>query len=58
MYKFVIYSITGFRGISNYDTHAQALEAARFRTDCTGIPWFVSAIYIPERVGQPTLLLC
>ena len=51
MYKFVIYSITGFRGISNYDTHAQALEAAQFRTNCTGIPWFVTTIYIPERVG-------
>ena len=58
MCKFVIRCITGFQGSSYYDTHAEALNAAKFRTNCTGLPWFVEVVLIPERVGQPTLLLC
>ena len=50
MYKFIIRCITGLQGSSYYDTQAEALNAAKFRTNCTGLPWFVDAVLIPKRV--------
>ena len=49
MYKFIIRCTTGLQGISYYDTHAEALNAARFRTNCTGLTWYVDAVYIPKK---------
>ena len=46
MYKFAIFCITGLQGSSYYRTYQEALEAARFRTNCTGLPWHVSAIKV------------
>lgn len=46
MYKFAIQCITGLQGSSYYSTHAEALNAAKWRTNCTGLPWFVTAILI------------
>ena len=46
MYKFIIICITGFRGSSYYSTHEEALNAVRFRTNCTGLPWYVSAVKV------------
>ena len=46
MYKFMIVCVTGFQGSSYYSTHAEALNAAQFRTNCTGLPWFVTAIKV------------
>lgn len=43
--KFIIMSITGVQGCEYYDTHAAALKAAKFRTSCSGIPWYVTAVY-------------
>ena len=46
MYKFTIFCITGLQGSSYYSTHEEALNAARFRTKCTGLPWYVSAVKV------------
>ena len=50
MYKFVIRCITGLQGSSYYNTQAEALNAAKFRTNCTGLPWFVDVVLIPKKV--------
>lgn len=49
MYKFIIRCITGFQGGSYYSTHAEALNAAKFRTNCTGLIWYVDSVYIPKK---------
>lgn len=49
MYKYVIRCITGLQGCSYYSTHAEALEAARWRTHCTGLPWYVDAVLVKVR---------
>ena len=49
MYKYIVRCITGLQGISHYNAHAEALDAARFRTNCTGLMWYVDAVYIPEK---------
>ena len=46
MYKYAIFCITGLQGSSYYSTHEEALNAARFRTNCTGLPWYVSAVKV------------
>ena len=46
MYKYAIYCVNGFKGIGYYNTHAEALDAAKLRTNCTGIPWYVTAIKV------------
>lgn len=46
MYKFIIMCVTGFRGSSYYSTYGEALNAARFRTNSTGLPWYVSAVKV------------
>lgn len=48
MYKYIIRCITGVQGSSYYSTHAEALNAARFRTYCTGIPWYVDAVKVRD----------
>ena len=49
MYKYIIRCITGLQGGSYYNTHAEALNAANFRTNCTGLIWYVDAVYIPKK---------
>lgn len=46
MYKYIIRCITGLQGSSYYHTHAEALDAARFRTNCTGLPWYVDVVKV------------
>lgn len=46
MFKFAIFCVNGFKGAGYYNTHAEALEAARLRTSCMGIPWYVSAVKV------------
>lgn len=46
MYKYAIYSCNGLRGCVLYDTHAEALAAARLRTNLSHSPWIVSAIKV------------
>lgn len=46
MYKYIIRCITGFQGGAYYSTHAEALEAARWRTYCTGLDWYVDAVWV------------
>ena len=46
MYKFIIRCITGLQGSSYYSTQAEALEAAKWRTNCTGLPWYVDAVLV------------
>ena len=46
MYKYIIRCVTGLQGSSYYRTHAEALNAAKFRTNCTGLPWYVDAVKI------------
>ena len=47
MYKYAIFCITGLQGSAYYRTHEEALNAAIWRTNCTGLPWSVSAIKVP-----------
>lgn len=49
IYKYQIMCITGLAGSSYYNTHEEALNAAQWRTNCTGLPWFVNAVLV--RVG-------
>ena len=46
MYKYIIMCITGLQGSSYYEREDEALEAARWRTNCTGIPWYVTAVKV------------
>lgn len=46
MYKFIIRCITGFQGSSYYNTHAEALNAAQWRTYCTGLDWYVDSVKV------------
>ena len=46
MYKYAIYCINGFKGSEYYDTHGNALAAARNRTALSGIPWYVTEIKV------------
>ncbi len=39
---------TGFVGYSRYDSHKEALAAARDRSLYTGTPWFVTAVKVGE----------
>lgn len=49
MYKFIIRCVTGLQGSGYYRSHAEALNAAKWRTHCTGIPWYVDTVLIPDR---------
>ena len=48
MYKFIIRCITGLQGSSYYRSHAEALNAAQWRTNCTGIPWYVDVVKVRD----------
>ena len=40
--------MSGFMGHSRYNTHREALAAARERSLYTGTPWFVTAVKVDE----------
>ena len=46
MFKFAIFCVNGFKGAGYYNTQAEALRAARLRTNLTGISWYVSAVKV------------
>lgn len=46
MYKFIIMCVNGFQGSSYYSSHAEALNAAEWRTRCTGVPWYVTTVKV------------
>lgn len=48
MYKYIIRCITGLQGSSYYRTHAEALDAARFRTNATGLVWYVDVVKVRD----------
>ena len=49
MYKFIIRCVTGLQGSSYYRSHSEALNAAEFRTHCTGLPLYVDTVYVPKK---------
>lgn len=55
MYKFVIRCITGFQGCGYYSTHAEALNAAKLRTNYTRFPWYVDVVKVGQH--QPFCLM-
>lgn len=42
-----IIEYNGFQGSARYSRYDEALAAANFRTNCTGMEWKVREIYIP-----------
>ena len=57
MYKFIIRCITGLQGSSYYRSHAEALNAAQWRTNCTGLPWYVDVVKVRDNQSL-TLIIC
>ena len=45
MTKYYIYC-NGFQGSATYNTYDEALNAARWRTYCTGMEWIVKEVLV------------